>query len=160
MDPFGSYLGSHGLLIAPLGLLWVANGSLWAPRGAAFGCTRTLFSCTGAAFGSIGATFGCTGAAFGCTGAAFGCMGLHMAAQGLHMHHIAACAVYGCWLAGHRDPQELREWPRLRITGGAEGMAQVEGNWWISGPIIKHQTVGCKHQRDCKLQTADCRLQD
>ena len=31
----------------------------------------------------------------------------HVAAQELHMHNIAAYAVYGCWLAGHRDPQEL-----------------------------------------------------
>ena len=32
-----------------------------------------------------------------------GAQGLHMAAQGLQMHHIAVHAVYGCWLAGHKD---------------------------------------------------------
>ena len=85
--PFGSYLGSPGLLMASLGLLWVANGSLWGPIGAAFGCIRTLFGCTGAAFGSIGATFGCTGAAFGCTGAAFGCTGAAYGCTG------AACTI-------------------------------------------------------------------
>ena len=38
--------------------------------------------------------------------------GLHMAAQGLQMHHIAVYAVYGCWLAGHRDPRNPGNTPR------------------------------------------------
>ena len=35
-----------------------------------------------------------------------GAQGLHIAAQGLQMHHIAVHAVYGCWLAGHKDHRD------------------------------------------------------
>ncbi len=61
--------------------------------------------------------------------------GLHMAAQGLQMQHIAAYAVYGCWLAGHRDHriQSIRPEGANELVPGA------------------HTYI---------LQTADCRIQD
>ena len=36
-------------------------------------------------------------------------VGLHLAAQGLHIQHMAIYAAYGCGLAGHRGPTDLRQ---------------------------------------------------
>ena len=60
--------------------------------------------------------------------------GLHLAAQGLHIQHMAVYAAYGCWLAGHRGPTDLR------------GYAQRVVKWCTGGPNNK--------QHYCKQQAA------
>ena len=44
--------------------------------------------------------------------------GLHLAAQGLHIQHMAVYAAYGCWLAGHRGPTDLRQYAYWRVKWG------------------------------------------
>ena len=44
-----------------------------------------------------------------------------MATQGLHMQHMAVYAAYGCWLAGHREPTDLRGSTHLVVKWSSRG---------------------------------------